>query len=275
MSHRIGQHLPGLPALPLMSPGDWLWSLLLPGYAYLAVGRRRLSLWMAGGWVFAAVLLLMFRGHPVVGAWALGALASTHSSGLAFALLRVRELDSDAPPVTLAMRVGLPLALWIGAAMTVYWPLDRLITNQVARGVEVDGRRIVVNPRASADQVSRGQVMLYRLNGRIYGAGAGAAAFRGGFGLGEVLGMPGDVLEFSREHFRVRGRRAPRMPHMPVFGEVTVLPDHWWIWPRVRVLRAPAAGVVTDAFLDQAMVSRAQYAGRPYRRWFFWRQDIP
>lgn len=276
--HRFGHWGRRLPEvhLPLMCGADWLWSLGVPGYAYSALGRRKLGLWMAMTWMIAALVLLLFRGHPVATAWALGALASTHTSGLAFALLRVRELDSDAPPVTLATRVGLPLVLWIVAATGVYWPLDGLLTRWFARGIEVDGRRIVVNPRVSADQVTRGQVVLYRMAGQVYGTGTGAIGFQGGWGFGEVLGMPGDTVEFRRERFGVHQRWSARRPHMPIAGEVPVLPGHWWIWPRVRMLQVPPdAGRISHALLDQAMVSQAQFAGRPYRRWFFWRQDLP
>lgn len=272
---RWGRRLPEF-RTPLMGAGDWLWSFLVPGYAYAAVGRRKIGLWMAGAWVIAAGVLLLFRGHPVITAWALGTLASTHTSGLAFALLRVRELDPEAPPVTLAIRVGVPLVLWIIAAAAVYWPLDAFLSNHVARGVEVEGRSIVVNPRASAETVARGQAVLYRFEPRGYVQAQGNAAFGGGLGLGEVIGLPGDTVEFSKSGYRVRDRLRLHLPHMPVSGEVTVFPEHWWVWPRLRVIRnLLSPGEVTDAFLDQAMVSRAQYVGRPYRRWFFWRQDLP
>lgn len=261
--------------MPLMGPADWMGSFLIPGYAYAAVGRRPLALWMAGGWVVSALLLLVFRGHPVVSAWAIGTLASTHTSGLAFVMIRSRELSPEAPPVTLSTRIVLPLVFWIIAATVVYWPLDELITARLARGVLVDGRRVIVDPRATPASVTRGQFILYQTDGGHYGSAGQVLNFAAGFGFGEVLGLPGDTLEFSKEHFRVLDRWRSRLPHMPQSGSRSVAAGSWFVWPRFREVRNIAAPQqITEAFLDQSAVPQAEFVGRPYRRWFFWRQDM-
>lgn len=268
-----------IPAPPLFLPITWtglVLSLWIPGYAFAAVNRRRMAWWMAGTWLVAAVVLMLFMGNPVIRSWALGTLASTHTSGIAFLILRNRELSPDTPPPSLPRRVLTPLLLWIAAAAFVYWPADDLIQRRAARPVKFEGRSIIVNPRSDPSRVARGQTVLYRIDGHNYREGGQPFALQPGMGLAQVLGMPGDAVEFTPTGVRINGRLRPPDPHMPNSGQFIVAPKTWFIWPRFQVTRGNVSpSLIQEAFLDQATVPQANFIGRPYHHWFFHRQDIP
>ncbi len=269
------RRLPSPPAFGILSSRDGVLSVLLPGYAYVAMGRWQIGFIMAGAWILALLLLLVFLANPVIRAWCLGALASTHTSGLALASLRSRELDPDLPPPTVVHRIGLPLALWAIAAVVVYWPLDGLINDTVARVVLLDGRHIIVNPMVDAEDLVRGDQILYRSAGTRYTTGEVPVLMRGGLYWGVVIGLPGDQVQFTTNSVIAAGRSRPTEAYMPTTGSVAIPRDTWFAWPRMRWWGTGAASpnVITEAFLDQAQMTRAEFIGRPYKRWFFWPQE--
>ncbi len=274
---QVIRRLPSPPSIGILSFRDGILSVLVPGYAYVAMGRWRIGLVMAGVWVLALLLLLVFLANPVLRAWCLGTLASTHTSGLAMAILRTRELDPDLPSPTLAHRIGLPLALWAIAAAVVYWPLDGLLSDTFARVVLVNGRHIIVNPRVRSEDLVRGDSILYRSEGNRRGGGEMQVLMRGGLYWGVVIGLPEDRIQFSTNGVVVAGRTSPLEAYMPMTGSVAVPRDTWFAWPRMlqRAAGGASPDVITQAFLDQAQITRAEFVGRPYRRWFFRRQDNP
>jgi signal peptidase I len=221
------------------------------------------------------LLLFIFLANPVIRAWCLGALASTHTSGLALAALLSRERDPDLQPPTLAHRIALPLALWAIAAALVYWPLDGLINDTIARVVLVDGRNIIVNPRVDPDDLLRGDIILFRSGGNRY-SGEVPVLMRDGLYWGGVIGLPGDQVTFSTQSVAAGGRSRPLEAYMPTTGSVAVPRDTWFAWPRMLQQAAgrTSPDLITHAFLDQAQITRAEFMGRPYRRWFFRRQDV-
>ena len=269
------RRLPSPPSFGVLSFRDGILSLILPGYAYVAMGRWQIGLLMAGGWVLALLLLLVFLANPTTRAWCLGTLASTHTSGLAMAALRSRELDPDLPSPTLFHRIALPLALWAIAAAVIYWPFDTLLNETVARVVSVDGRSIVVNPRVDPEDLLRGDIILFRSGGNRY-SGEVPVLMRDGLYWGVVLGLPGDQVTFSTNSVVAAGRSSPLEAYMPTAGSYPVPRDTWFAWPRMLQLGAARTSpdLITHAFLDQAQITRADFMGRPYRRWFFRRQDV-
>lgn len=271
----VMRRLPSTPSFGILSFRDGVLSVFLPGYAYVAMGRWQIGLVMAGVWILALVLLLVFLANPTLRAWCLGTLASTHTSGLAMAILRTRELDPDLPSPTLAHRIGFPLALWAIAAAVVYWPLDGLLSDTFARVVLVDGRHIIVNPRVEPEDLVRGDTILYRSEGTRRGGGEMQVLMRGGLYWGVVIGLPGDRIQFRTNGVVVAGRTRPLEAYMPTTGSVAVPRDTWFAWPRMLQGGAGRASpdVITQAFLDQAQITRAEFVGRPYQRWFFRRQD--
>ncbi len=280
LKNRFGhvmRRLPSPPSIGILSFRDGVLSVFLPGYAYVAMGRWQIGLIMAGVWILALVLLLVFLANPVIRAWCLGTLASTHTSGLALAILRTRELDPDLPSPTLAHRIGFPLALWAIAAAVVYWPLDGFLNDTFARVVLVDGQHIIVNPRVEPEDLVRGDTILYRSEGNRRGGGEMQVLMRGGLYWGVVIGLPGDRIQFRTNGMEVAGRTRPLEAYMPTTGSAAVPGDTWFAWPRMlqRAAGGASPDVITQAFLDQAQITRAEFVGRPYRRWFFRRQDTP
>lgn len=278
-ANRWRQSASRLPSPPLAQQISWtnlFLALVIPGHAYAILGRHGLARWMLLSWCAAAGVLIIFLGHTVIAGWAIGTLASTHSSGVGFFILRERELATDEPPPTLKLRILLPLILWIATASIVYWPGYRAFCAVVAQPIDFEGRHIIVNPRSQPGNVTRGQWLLYRMGGDMYGMPGEGIRFQGGLGFGEVLGLPGDTVEFTRSGVRIHGRLHPHQTQMPTNGDLTVAPGTWFIWPRFGIpLQGALATPPPEVYLAQSAVSQANFVGRPFKRWFFHRQDIP
>ncbi|MBX3731260.1 MAG: hypothetical protein KF791_01555 [Verrucomicrobiae bacterium] len=250
---------------------QFLLAVLLPGYGYAALGRRRLAGIHFGVWLASALVVLIFLGRAWMTGFALGAMASAHTSGLGYVMLRERAGNPDVPALTLTWRIGLPLALWFLALWIVYLPGLTAFQNQFARPLWVQGRLVIVKPRAGWDLLKPGSVIAYRLTGWR----SGEFVFRDGLGLGPVIALAGERVEFLPDGVRVGLRRGPLQPWMPVGAALTVWADAVFVWPQFDVRAIGQSGIAEQIYLDSAKVTRANFIGRPYQRWFFHRQVQP
>ena len=62
---------------------------------------------------------------------------------------------------------------------------------------------------------------------------------------------------------------------MPVGTELKVPSDAVFVWPQFDVHGREWTGTAERIYLDAANVTRANFVGRPYQRWFFHRQAQP
>ena len=251
---------------------QWLLAMLLPGYAYLLLGRRNLAWLMVAGWCFGALLFLVFLGYPWITGWALGGLASAHSSGQGYLILREREQNPMEPPIGLAERLWIPLACWAVCLLVIYWPASEYFQRRVARPLPVGDRVIVFHAADDPGRMARGEFVAYRI-GEDW---VGNVRVASGLSTGLVLAIPGDEVEFDGQEVRVNGVPKPRMDFMPFSGALTVEPGTRFIWPVLneRVVNVERSAV-DAAYLRAARVPEANLIGRPFRRWFFRNQQIP
>jgi hypothetical protein len=287
---RVLRRLPGVSFAVTLTGEQLLLSFLIPGYAYTVLGRRRLAQGLAGLWLVSGLMLLILLGHEWTAGWALGSMVSAHTSGLGMLLLREWERNPEAPAISWKHRLAVPLVAWSACAALVYWPAYNGFQRFVAKPVRVNGRLYVINPRANREEVKRGTVIAYK----FHGWRAGEMVMEDGLGVGEVIGMPGDRLEFGPASLVVNGD-APRQPEssmpqaadrlaarptwqpfMPQEGEVVVPAEGWFVWPRLGAwVHGVDPAVVRQMYLREAQVLQADYLGRPFKRWFFHRQDTP
>jgi hypothetical protein len=135
----------------------------------------------------------------------------------------------------------------------------------------VNDRVVVVRKYATPPAIKRNDLIAYSLPGN-YDHGAYVAA---GFGFGPVLAVAGDRVRFTKTTFEVNGVPQPRLANMPETGELTVPEKRWFIWPELAISghgNAPA-GTLTATLLQMATISEAQFAGKPFKRWF-WRRQV-
>jgi hypothetical protein len=271
----------------LVTGFQWLMAALIPGRGYTLLGQRTLGRVFLAGWWFCAVATLILLCHPTMG-WFLGGMASCHSSGLAFLMLRQHEANQG-HPAGLAERILLPLVCWAIYYWLVYLPGFNQFRLRVATPLRITTEEqtmaAVFNPRVRVPKVERGDLIAFHQEGfRIEPPGNNAWVFAPGPTFGRVFGLPGDRIAFTPKSVRVNGRDVPRLEGMPMEGEQVVEPGQWFVWPTVRVPRQgfkvgsvghDAEAPFTEAFHSMSAVRHSDFLGRVYGRWFFHDQTQP
>jgi len=271
----------------LVTGFQWFLAALIPGRGYALLGQRTLGRVFLAGWWFCAVATLILLCHPTMG-WFLGGMASCHSSGLAFLMLRQHEANQG-HPAGLAERILLPLVCWAIYYWLVYLPGFDQFRLRVATPLRITTEEqtmaAVFNPRVRVPKVERGDLIAFHQEGfRIQPDDEIAWVFAPGPTFGRVFGLPGDRIVFTPKSVRVNGRDVPRLEGMPMEGEQVVEPGQWFVWPTVRVPRQGpmVAGVrrnpdapFAEAFHRMSAVRHSDFLGRVYGRWFFHDQTQP
>ena len=271
----------------LVTGFQWFLAALIPGRGYALLGQRTLGRVFLAGWWFCAVATLILLCHPTMG-WFLGGMASCHSSGLAFLMLRQHEANQG-HPAGLAERILLPLVCWAIYYWLVYLPGFDQFRLRVATPLRITTEEqtmaAVFNPWVRVSKVERGDLIAFHQEGfRIQPDVAIVWVFAPGPTFGRVFGLPGDRIVFTPKSVRVNGRDVPRLEGMPMEGEQVVEPGQWFVWPTVRVPRQGpmVAGVrrnpdapFAEAFHRMSAVRHSDFLGRVYGRWFFRDQTQP
>jgi hypothetical protein len=86
--------------------------------------------------------------------------------------------------------------------------------------------------------------------------------------------VAGDNVEFSTKGFFVNGVLRPSLPNMPSSGSFVVAQNQWFIWPSYSVSGHGYESRVSSIMLKLANVSEDQYAGKPFKRWFWRKQNL-
>jgi hypothetical protein len=259
-----------------MPKGITFWGLiagrLVPGLAVYLRGPRlwgRLAM-AACAWLFLVFVVML--GFPL-GNYAFGLIVSIHASGLAYYCTPLtREMS-------LPGRLLFTLALLMGLGLAFYAPARSILQNHCLQPVRFGSHAVVIDRMASSGHVRRGDVIAYALGGyRLSNHGA-VDVMDSGTTLGTVLALPGDRVEFSADGVSVNGELQKPLPHMPRTGAVTVPEKHWFIWPNLAISgngnwRVPE-DTISSTMLQMATVSETDFAGRPFKRWFWRTQTLP
>ncbi len=249
--------------------GGIILGFLIPGLAVYIRGPR---LWGKIALSACALLFLLFivwLGYPV-GNYAFGLMISIHVTGLVYycsPALRNEDFWH---------RLLLTIAILLGLGLFFYAPMRSVIQNHWAMPLRANGRVFVMQRFSPAQAVKRGDWIAYTLSGHLLSNhGYEIIYHRNGMGLGPVLAAPGDIVEFSAKTFSVNGVPQPLLPHMPTGGNLVVPENHWFIWPGFSISGQGNEARISELMLSAATVSRDQFVGRPFKRWFWRKQILP
>lgn len=193
---------------------------LVPGVPHLRTGRRGVGWAFLMGWILLlAVGLLSFP--YAAAAWWLTLAIAIHAGSIITAAVasgdRLRRL------ITAATVFG-------GLYMLAYQPIGWLSrgvvtpfvvpTNFRPGPVVAPSDALLVDGRwRRPSQFNRGDLVLYRLDGRILGT----YVIQTGYGLDRIVGVPGDRVELARGELRVNGDAATDV--LGPLGGTINLPD--------------------------------------------------
>ena len=250
---------------------QFILSLLVPGYAFFANGRRILGWAFLAGYVITASLFVVALGYPLGGV-GYGLMISAHASSIVFlegGWLR-EQFEFG---VRLALAIVTLLAVWLA----IYSPLTSFAERHWFMPLNIRGNVVIMHSVASASSIKPGDWVMYPLQEHFVGDAhreGGAVWIRSGFGWGPVLGMAGDRMAFSTNSFAVNGIEHPLRSHMPTSGEFVVPEKHWFVWPEFDTT---THGNVSEAnlsalMLQMATVSEVGFIGKPFKHWFWRRQ---
>lgn len=246
-------------------------SLLVPGLGVYLRGPRFIGLVVLGACGLLLVSFIAWLGYPLSN-YAFGLLVSIHATGFIY------YCSSLVMGMPFRYRLGFTLLVLIAIYFVIYTPLRTTIQERWLMPLKMNGHVIVVKRLASVSAVRRGDWVAYTLaTRRLYNHGGGGSYERRGLDLGPVLAVAGDRVEFLTNVVKVNGISHPLLPHMPASGTIEVPENHWFIWPNVGMSGHGNIGEsrVSDAMLQMADVSEAQFVGKPFTRWFWRRQTLP
>lgn len=258
-------HLEAL-ALPESIPfRDFLMSLLIPGWSFLQspwkiVGKAMLGAWALSGFIFVTLL-----GYFIADA-AFGVMISLHVSSILYLLHRTF------PVQVLGQRILLSLGVLLVVSQLIYGASVHWIQNHWLLPVKANGKVYVVHRSNSNRPWYRGHLAACRLEGTA----DHGVRIREGFILDRVLAEPGDRVEFQAGQYLVNGVVASSLPFMPTQGSIVLNEETWMVWPslhRVSTYEVDRA-TISATVLPLSMVSREQFVGTPFRRWFWRKQTL-
>jgi len=255
-----------------MNIGEMIAAFLVPG---LAVWLRGPSLWGRAALAASAALILIFiiwLGYPAANL-GFGLLVSLHATGFIYYCNPLMA----AKPFRVRLEFACLVLLAIGQLL--YMPARNLIQDHWLMPLNMNGRVIVVQRIFQTQGINRGDRVAYLLHpgksNETYNR-EGAIQIRRGLGLGQVLAVAGDRINFFKDSFSVNGISHPCLPHMPGSGEFIVPEKHWFIWPDIDISgHGFSAAVISNTLLTMASVNETQLYGKAFPRWFWRKQILP
>jgi len=255
------------------STGETLLAILVPGLSFCMLGRRTLGHFILAAYGVAVPVYIVRLGFTE-GNCAYGLMLAAHATSLFYLLSHwLGRLE-------FGIKLVLAFFSLLGVWLLLYYPMVCYFERHVAVPLLVRGQVVVMQPRLVADEVKRGDRIMFDLEeaeiGRAHGLG-GAVRVNAGVGWGPVLGLPGDQVSFSTNSISVNGVVLPSLAHMPAGGEMLVPTNRWFVWPEFVI---SSHGNVSEEnisalILQMATVSATQMTGRPYPTWFWRKQKLP
>jgi hypothetical protein len=253
--------------------GQVILSLLLPGFALFVNGRKKVGMAFVGIYIASLVCFVVWLGFSI-SAVGYGLMISIHASSIVF-LQSCTLRDKYEFGVRFLLAVGTLFLVWLA----VYRPVAKFAEGNWWTPMLIQGKVVVMRPMKPGGPVLRSDRLLYSIGGEQAGNvhSEGGVGIRTGFGWGPVLAVAGDTIRFSTNAYFVNGNPQPRLPHMPVTGEILLPEKHWFIWPQLDISGRGNVGeeIISSTMLPLAVVSEKQFIGKPFACWFGRRQISP
>jgi hypothetical protein len=254
-----------------VSPFQFVVSLSVPGFSFIARGRRMLGWSWLAAYGLLGLILLAALGSPLA-TFALGLAISAHAISIFHLELQWLQDSGFGAKVLCALLTLLVVGLGI------YWPAMHYVGQHWFMPLRVRNQVVIVQRGSSNYSARRGDRVMYSLEGGVSGDahGGGAVRVAAGFGYGPVLAVAGDRVEFSTNTFSVNGVARPLLPDMPTGGGVVVPEKHWFVWPELDINRNGnvSEADISGAMLRLAVVPESRFIGRPFKHWFGRRQPF-
>jgi len=236
-------------------------SLVLPGFAFIDGGWRRIGAALLFSWMLAGLIFFVWLGHGSANV-AFGMMMSMHVSSILFLMNRAW------PGMRIRDRLVLSLAVLGVVGQLVYASGLSLLQDRWFMPLKMGDKVYVIDRKALINQLRVGDLAAYQSEGS---AGSGVR-IRGGYLLDRILASPGDQVNFGAAAFLVNGVAHPVLPLMPEKVQITVPQNTWLIWPTLHIVTRNnvTQESISRSVLDMALVPRKEIIGRPFKRWF-WR----
>ena len=241
-------------------------SFLMPGLGFYLRGPRIYGKMAMAACGLLFLVFIAWFGYPL-GNLAFGLIISTHTSAIAYYCGPILQ------DWTLGKRLLFTVLILVSVSLLYYGPLRDIIQSHVLMPLRINNRVIVVEKLAPVGTVRRGDWIAYHISYSTESGDDEWIHIHAGTGFGPVLAVAGDTVEFSAKGFSVNGVPHPLLPNMPSSGSFVVAPKHWFIWPSYSVSGHGYQSLVSSLMLELANVSEDQYAGKPFKHWF-WRKQV-
>jgi len=216
-------------------------SFFIPGLAVYLRGPHRWGRMAMSGCALLFLIFIVWLGYPAAN-FAFGLLLSIHTTGLVYYCSP--WLIHEPFRSRMFFTIGTMLAL----GLLFYLPLRSAIQNHWLMPLRMGDRVMVVSVGTRPELLKRGDWAAFRTS-----ADGGSEINEVGFVLGPVLGLGGDRVEsvaVPEKHWLMRAEFVRHYTHDP-FGT--------------------RSGIVQQ----MVIVSREDFVGRPFNRWFFRKQILP
>ena len=253
---------PEIELLPLIAaflvPGLGVW-LRAPRW----IGRAALA--AAAFLVFSFLLFLGQHLDNLV----FGMLLSLHASGFVYYCTPL--IDPRLWP-----RLLFSMAMLVAILLLVYLPAQALMQAYLFTPMRMHGQLIIVGQIYSPKNIHAGDWIAYSIAGSENFVEGGAYT-RSGVDLTPVLAVPGDLVEFSTDSYRVNGVPHAKLPHMPSGGTLRVQQKEWFVWPHlaIEVHYANSDSAISESLMTMCLVTEKQLIGKPFQTWFGRRKITP
>ncbi len=246
----------------------FLLGLAIPGHAFLSMRLPTYGWAVLLGWLGLAFACLAGLGTVWSGV-GIGLLIFFHASSILF-LIRPWFRDTS-----LWARLAISLFTAVALIQFVYIPVQHVAERFFCLPLQYAGRPIVVHPWGIPAKPRPGDWVAYRIEAGRFDAPN--IRVHEGYGLGPILAVAGDTIEFGPDTVRVNGLISTHRDNMPTSGQLRLPRERCFIWPELRQVqrRGVAESSVKGTLLHLAEVPYENIIGRPYDRWFFRDQRLP
>jgi hypothetical protein len=250
-----------------LSIGSFMLSLILPSYAFFALGRELLGRVLVAAYGVAALVFLAALGFRA-GGLAYGVLIGIHVTSVVF--LEGGWLRESRFRLRIALALGTLISVW----GLIYAPLMSLVERHWLLPIRLGERVLIIHRGVAPESLRRGDWVAYEFSGNDLGGHGAAVYLTSGLGVDPVLALPGDRVQFTPQAVLVNGEALPRVPHMPTEGDLVVPEKVWFIWPTLAIhMRGGVPeGNISALMQSTAMVGQDHILGRPFKHWFGRRQ---